>query len=100
MHLLTVEATYKDGSRKVFTATFLVDNKEELTDELLVSYHNYRGHSKLLNGQSIRARSYVFIVPKEPVERIEFFLDGATQARQTERYAFYDMGGTDEKGRA
>lgn len=101
-HLLSAEVKYQNGSSKVFTATFLVDNDDNLGDELLVSRNSYRNLSKRLNGASISQNDRVFIIPKEPVNRIEFYLDndGSGSPRQTERYAFYDMGGTNNDGSA
>ena len=101
-HLLTAEVKYNDGSSKMFRATFLVDNNDNLGDELLVSRYSYRNLSTKLNGSSISQNNYIFLVPKEPTNRVEFYLDndGSGSPRQTERYAFFDMGGTNNDGRA
>jgi len=101
-HQLTAEVKYNDGSTKVFSATFLVDNDNNLGDELLVSSYKDRRLAKRLNGASIRQNNHIFVITREPVSRVEFYLDndGSGSPRQTERYAFFDMGGTDNDGTA
>ena len=100
MQVLSAEVKYENGSVKRYSASFLINTQNTLQDELLVSAYPYRHRSKRLEGSMIVQTHYVFVVPKEPVKRIEFFLDDETSPRQTERYAFFDMGGTNANGRA
>ncbi len=100
IHTLTAAVDYQNGHSKVVTATFLVANSSDsgLSEALLLSRSPRRVDAVPLDGQAVKGKMHVFVVPREPVRQVDFFLNGQHTVR--ERYPFFDFGRTARDGTA
>ena len=103
MHTVTADMRYADGSTKLATAAFLVDNSSKLADRLLVSTRADRSDAKLLGDASLSGDAYIFVVPSGKVEQVDFYVDNASRKGspdRVERIPYYDLAGTANGGKA
>jgi len=96
---ITADIKYNNGKSKVVTSTFLVRNNGSVDEEAFwLSNASSRTNAVKLEGQRLPSKAYIFVVPRTQVTQIKFYIND--QLTQTERYAFYDLAGTDENGQA
>ena len=103
MHTATADTRYADGSAKLASAAFLVDNRGELADRLLVSKRADRSDAKLLGEGSLTGDAHIFVVPSSRVEQVNFYVDDSGRKGspdQIERIPYYDLAGTAKGGKA
>ena len=103
IHVLTADIQKLDGSTKQVNATFLVDNKSELADKLLVSSSSSRRDAVLLGSRVLSGNSYIFVVPKDKTRQVLFYFNDPqrkNRPKQVERIAQYDFAGTANNGSA
>ena len=103
VHVLTARIRHSDGSVREVNATFLVDNNDELSNQLLVSSSSTRANAVKLGTNPVSGSVYIFIIPRERVRQISYYLNDANRAnrpRQIERIVQYDFGGTEDNGNA
>ena len=99
VNTLTAVVDYQKGHSKVVTATFVVTNTDDsLSEALLLSRSHKRLDAVRLDGQAVEGKVHVFLVPREPVRQVDFYLDGEHTVR--ERYPFFDFGTTARDGSA
>ncbi|CAN5906641.1 hypothetical protein BH24DEI2_BH24DEI2_19310 [soil metagenome] len=93
VNTLTALIRYENGARKAVTATFVVANSAEGFDKaLLVSRSSRRLDAAPLVGQNVDGKVHMFLVPKQAVQQVAFFMDD--EPVTVERYPFFDLGST------
>ena len=107
VHTLSAEVARADGQKRVFTATFLVDNSGAWSGVPLVSTSAQRTEAQPLQGATLSgaaaSKAYIFVVPDKAVDSIDFYMDNSAasgEPLQTERIPFYDAGSTAQDGSA
>lgn len=116
-HVIEAIATTTDGGSFSISASFAVDNDpvEDSTSEVsttstesevshtiaaFVSDSTDRSGAAVLGTNPLTGKVYVFAVPSETPDRVQFYIDLADQPLHTERITPYDLAGTLQNGDA
>ncbi len=103
VHAVTAVFSLSNGSTKVVTSTFLVNNSSKWGDTLLVSDASSRLGGNVLEGRTVSGNVHIYVVPQVRATQVAFYLDNPKRSgtpQMSERFAFFDFAGTASNGEA